>query len=74
MLNIKQIIRRPNEQLLNSVRTQPANNKTCNCRIPKNFSLKENCLKKSLAYQAVVTTTNNTKPAESYVRLTDNTF
>ena len=74
MPNIKQTINNHNKKLLNNASTHPANNKTCNCRAPNECPLEGNCLSKSLIYQAVVTADDGSKPTESYIGLTENSF
>ena len=47
--------------------------KTCNCRQPAHCLLDGNCLKSAVIYQATVATEDN-RPAETYVGLTENSF
>ena len=47
--------------------------KLCNSRKPSDSSVNGHCLRKSIEYQATVTT-EDSKPDETYVGLTDNTF
>ena len=47
--------------------------KACNCRQPAHCRLDGNCLKSAVIYQATVTTDDN-RPAETYVDLTENSF
>ena len=45
----------------------------CNCKSPDKCPLPGKCLTKSIVYQATVTT-NDSKPDQTYVCLTSNTF
>ena len=47
--------------------------KACNCRQPAHCPLDGNCLKSAVIYQATVATEDN-RPAETYVGLTENSF
>ena len=47
--------------------------KSCNCRKPSDCPMAGNYLKGSIAYQATVTT-EDSKPNQTYVRLTENAF
>ena len=47
--------------------------KTCNCHQPAHCPLDGNCLKSAVIYQATVATEDN-RPAETYVGLTENSF
>ena len=47
--------------------------KACNCRQPPHCPLDDNCLKSAVIYRATVATEDN-RPAETYVGLTENSF
>ena len=47
--------------------------KACNCRRPADCPVTGNCLKSSVIYQATVTT-EYSRPAQTYVGLTENSF
>lgn len=47
--------------------------KACNCRRPANCPMAGTCLKSSMVYQATVTTEDN-RPAQTYVVLTETSF
>ena len=47
--------------------------KAFNCRQPAHCALDGNCLKSAIIYQATVTTQDN-RPAETYVGLTESSF
>ncbi len=57
----------------NNATTNAKENKTCNCRHKNTCPLNENCLQKSVIYQATVTRQDN-NTAETYVGLTENEF
>ena len=47
--------------------------KSCNCRKPADCPMNGNCLKSSVIYQATVATNDN-KPPQIYIGLTENSF
>ena len=51
----------------------PYHPKACNCRQPAHCPLDRNCLRSAMIYQATVATEDN-RPAETYVGLTENSF
>ena len=53
--------------------TAPPILKACNCRRPDDCPMAGNCLKSSVVYQATVTTEDN-RPAQTYVGLTETSF
>ncbi|XP_067937138.1 uncharacterized protein [Watersipora subatra] len=73
MNNVKQAINSHNQKLL-SLNHQETTNPGCNCRNKNTCPLPDNCLAKSVIYQASVTTTDNNKPVTTYVGLTENSF
>ena len=52
----------------------PPISKACNCRRPADYPMTGDCLKSSVFYQAAVVTTEDNKPAQTYIRLTENPF
>ena len=54
-------------------KTTPSVLKAFNCRIPEDCPMAGNCLISSVVYQATVTTEDN-RPAQTYVGLTENSF
>lgn len=73
MTNIKQAISAHNSKILSNEETT-TNKAGCNCRDKTLCPLIGNCLANSVIYQATVTTNNVTKPAQTYVGLTEGTF
>ena len=71
MPNLKQKIDGYNKSTLRKTNAVPP--KACNCRQPPNCPLDGNCLKSAVIYQATVATEDN-RPAETYVGLTENSF
>ena len=71
MPNLKQKIDGHNKSTLRKTNAVPP--KTCNCRQPAHCPLDGNCLKSAVIYQATVATEDN-RPAETYVGLTENSF
>ena len=71
MPNVKQAVDGHNKTKLSQTNTSDEN--TCNCRNKKRCPMNGKCLVKSLVYQATVTTDNN-RPSQTYVGLTENTF
>ena len=67
MPNLKQGIDGHDKSTLRKTYVVPP--KAWNCRQPAHGSLDGNCLKSAVIYQATVTTEDN-RPAESYVGLT----
>ena len=59
-----------NKSILHSTHDLP---KSCNCREPANCPLNSNCLQSSVIYQATVETNDN-KPSQTYIGLTENSF
>ena len=59
--------------MTNPRKTNAVPPKACNCRQPAHCRLDGNCWKSAVIYQATVTTDDN-RPAESYVDLTENSF
>ena len=72
MPNLKQKIDGKNKSTLQKKATPPMS-KACNCRRPADCPMAGNCLKSSVVYQATVATEDN-RPAQTYVGLTENTF
>ena len=75
MPNLKQKIDGNNKSMLLKTTTPPVL-KACNCRIPADCPMAGNCLIQcisSMVYQATVTTEDN-RPAQTYVGLTENSF
>ena len=70
MPNLKQKIDGHNKSIL---RSKNIPSRACNCRQPNDCPMAGNCLKPSVVYQAIVTTEDN-RPAQSYVGLTENSF
>ena len=74
MTNIKQNIDGHNKAIL---KKDNPHHKTlgngCNCKSPDKCPLPDKCLAKLIVYQATVTT-NDSKPDQTYVGLTSNTF
>ena len=79
MNNIKHVINNHNKRILishertNTTVNSTNANKTCNCRQKKTCPLNENCLQKSVIYQAAVTRKDN-DITETYIGLTENEF
>ena len=73
MPNMKQIISGHNRAILSKHSTNNNDNNNCNCRNPTQCPLNNQCLTKSIVYQAIVTNTNTGKE-ETYVGLSENTF
>ena len=73
MPNIKQNIDCHNESTLQSRMNMNESQKLCNRRKPFDCSMNGHCLRKSIVYKATVTT-EDSKPDETYVGLTENTF
>ena len=71
MSNVKQTIDGHNKSSLSKKNTPPS--RTCNCRKPADCPMAGNCLKESVVYQATVITEDN-KPDQTYVGLTENSF
>ena len=73
MPNIKNTIDGHNKEVLQNITPEAADNtnKTCNCRDKNSCPLDNNCLVKSIKYQATITTDSDT---QTYVGLTENTF
>ena len=71
MPNLKQKIDGHNKSTLRKTNAVPP--KTCNYRQPAHCPLDGNCLKSAVIYQAIVATEDN-RPAETYVGLTENSF
>ena len=72
MPNLKQKIDGCNKSTLQKT-TAPPILKACNCRRPADCPMAGNCLKSSVVYQATVTTDDN-RPAQTYVGLTETLF
>ena len=72
MPNPKQKIDGCNKSTLQKT-TAPPILKACNCRRPADCPMAGNCLKSSVVYQATVTTEDN-RPAQTYVGLTETSF
>ena len=70
MPNLRQKINAHNKSILHSTHDLP---KSCNCREPSNCPLNGNCLQSSVIYQATVETNDN-KPSQTYIGLTENSF
>ena len=70
MTSIKQKIDGHNKSTL---RKRNVPSKTCNCRQPDNCPMAGHCLKSSVVYQATVATNDN-RPVQTYVGLTENSF
>ncbi len=73
MPNIKQIMDGHNKNQLSRVATTTKDNNACNCRNKTKCPMSNNCLVESIVYQATVSTNDN-KPPETYVGLTENSF
>ena len=73
MPNIKQNIESHKKSTLQSRMNMNESLNLCNCRKPSDCPMNGNCLRKSIVYQATVTT-EESKPDETYVGLTENTF
>ena len=70
MPNLRQKINAHNKSILHSRHDLP---KSCNCREPANCPLNGNCLQSSVIHQATVETNDN-KPSQTYIGLTENSF
>ena len=53
--------------------TAPSTLKACNCRRPADCPMSGDCLKSSVVYQATVTT-EDSRPTQTYVGLTETSF
>ena len=71
ILNLKQKIDGHNKSTLWKINAAPP--KACNCHQLAHCPLDGNCLKSAVIYQATVATEDN-RPAETYVGLTENSF
>ena len=71
MLNLKQKLDGHNKSTLQKTNVVPP--KAFNCRQLAHCPLDGNCLKSAVIYQAIVATEDN-RPAETYVGLTENSF
>jgi len=69
--NVNNIISKHNKVTLSTDKNIQT---TCNCRTNTVCPLQGRCLTKSSVYQATVTTTNITKPAQNYIGLSETTF
>ena len=72
MPNMQQIISNHNQAIINKGKNNESKN-NCNCRNRKECPLNNNCLTKSIVYQATVKQENN-QEEQTYVGLTENTF
>ena len=70
MPNLRQKINAHNKSFLHSTHDLP---KSCNRREPVNCPLNGNCHQSSVIYQATVETNDN-KPSQTYIGLTENPF
>ena len=70
MPNLRQKINAHNKSILHATHDLP---KSCNCREPANCPLDGSCLQSSVIYQATVETNDN-KPSQTYIGLTENSF
>ena len=70
MSNIKRNIDGHNKSVLT---TKNVATRNCNCRKPADCPMNGNCLKQSVVYQATVST-NDGRPDQTYVGLTENSF
>ena len=70
MPNLRQKINAHNRSILQSTHDL---SKSCNCRKLADCLLNANCLKSSVIYQATVATNDN-KPPQTYIGLTENCF
>ncbi len=73
MPNIKQIMDGHNKNQLSRAATTTRDDNACNCRNKAKCPMSNNCLVESIVYQATVSTNDN-KPPETYVGLTENSF
>ena len=71
MPNLAQKIDRHNKSTLR--KTNAVLPKACNCRQPAHCPLESNCLRSAVICQATVAT-EDSRPAETYVGLTENSF
>ena len=71
MPNLKQNIDDHSKSTLRKTNAVPP--KACNCRQPAHCPLDSNCLKSAVIYQATVATEDD-RPAETYVGVTENYF
>ena len=71
MPNIKQIMDGHNKNQLSRATTTTRDDNACNCRNKAKCPMSNNCLVESIVYQATVSTNDN-KPPETYVGLTEN--
>ena len=72
MPSLKQKIDGRNKSTL-QITTTPPISKACNCRRAADCPMTGNCLKSSVVYQAIVTT-EDSRPAQTYVGLTETSF
>ena len=72
MPNVKQIIDGHNKTKLSQTSNESAL-RTCNCRKENECPMRGKCLAQSVVYQATVTTNDN-RPPQTYIGLTENTF
>jgi hypothetical protein len=72
MPNIKQLINKHNQRLLNS-HVNTSQERTCNCRNRDLCPLQGSCLTSGIIYQASVTRLDNNRK-ETYIGLTETTF
>ena len=70
MSNIKHNIDGHNKSVLSK---KNAATRNCNCRKPADCPMNDDCLKQSVVYQATVST-NDGRPDQTYVGLTENSF
>jgi len=70
-MNIKSIISAHNKKELST--KENSHERLCNCRDASQCPLDGTCLRKSVVYQATVTTMENTPP-ETYIGVTENCF
>ena len=71
MNNVKSIIDNHNRALLNKKDNNPTT-RECNCRDRNTCPMNGKCLKKSIVYQATIT--SDLENTETYIGLTENTF
>ena len=71
MPSVKSVIDAHNKRLLQPTEVDAPSRKLCNCRKKDQCPLNNQCLEKSVIYQAIVTSVEGT---ESYVGLTDTEF
>ena len=73
MPNVKSIISTHNKKILKQPKTEE-NPKTCNCSNKNTCPMNNNCLEKSLVYEATLTATDQNKPPKYYIGLCKPTF